>query len=170
MPGPHLGGSTVARRKNLGKGFASLLLQPCPSSPFDQGLSPGLNPVFLGRAAFLALLPPCMGPSFSNLFSAPKLISEAASGSASKTKLWLTPAEKHRSQRHAYPQGRLETTQPHPSLPAPPPPSILSCQHTTSIHLGPSQSGSWVTELQTSEPSQAHIHSEMPHLHKPRRK
>lgn len=170
MPRPHLGGSTVARREKSGKGFTSLLLQRCPPSPFDQGLGHGLNLAFLGRAAFLALLPPCMGPFFSNLFSALKLISEAASGSASKTKLWLTPAEKHRSQRHACPQGRLETTQPHPSLPAPPPPSILCCQHTTSIHLRPSQTGSWVTgsaarlEHQAFEPSQVHIHSEMPHL------
>lgn len=135
----------------------------------------GLNRAFLGHTAFLAQLPPCMGPSFPNLFSALKLISEAASGSASKTKLWLTRAEKHRSQMHACPQGRLETTQPHPSLPAMPFPSILYCQHTTSIHLGPSQTGSCVTESavklehRASEPSQAHIHSEMPHPYKTKR-
>lgn len=148
MPRPHLGGSTVARREKSDKSFTSLLLQPCPSSPFDQGLGHGLNLAFRGRTAFLALLPPCTGPSFSNLFSALELISEVASGSASKTKLWLTLAEKHRSQMHACPQGRLETTQPHPSLPATPLLSILCCQHTTSIHLGPSQTGLWVQSLQ----------------------
>lgn len=72
----------------------------------------GLNQAFLGHAAFLALLPPCMEPSFPNLFSALKLISEAASGSAFKTKLWLSRAERHRSQMHACPQGHPATAQP----------------------------------------------------------
>lgn len=72
----------------------------------------GLNQAFLGHVTFLALLPPCMEPSFPNLFSALKQISEAASGSAFKTKLWLSWAEKHRSQMHACPQGHPATAQP----------------------------------------------------------
>ena len=168
LPRSHSGGSTVAKREKPGKGLVH---------PSEWGQCHGLHQAFLGRAASLVLLPPCMEPSFSNLFSALKLISEAASGSASKTK-WLSQAEKHRSQMHACAQGCPAVVQPwsfpaclassqHPllsthkfCLPAHPPsqcPGVME----SAVQLGQGH--------RVSEPSLTHIHSEIPHPHKKKR-
>lgn len=117
---------------------------PAPLNRMTPLLWPDLHQAFLGHATVLVLLPLRMEPSFPNLFSAPKLNSEAASGSAFKTKLWLS-------------QGRctevkhilvLKVTQPQLSLgfclSTGIPPRILCSQHINAIDLGLLQ-GSGVT-------------------------
>lgn len=88
-PRPHLTSSTTAKRGKPGKGLESLLPHASSAQPLLNRATPllrhGLNQAFLGHAVFLALLSPCMEPSFPNLFSALKLNSEAASGSGFKT-------------------------------------------------------------------------------------
>lgn len=136
----------------------------------------GLNQAFLGHAAFLTPLPPCTEPSFPNLFSALKLISEAASGSAFKTKLWLSRAERHRSQKHACPQGHPATAQP----------SFFSAHSVSSQHpllstrnfYSPGLiTGSWGYGIRSEvratglrRPSQAPRHSEILHPYEENRR
>jgi hypothetical protein len=111
----HFVNSRTVKRRRPGKALPVFPLHASLSSSFEREPSllwPDLNQAFLGHVEFLALMPPCMEPSFPNLFSAPKLSSEAASGSAFKTKLWLQWAEKHRSQTHTCPQGHSATAWP----------------------------------------------------------
>lgn len=178
MPRPHVGGSTTAKRGKLGKGLASLLLhtyvfRPAPVNRATPLLRRGHDQAFLGRATFLALLPPCREPSFLNLFSALKLSSEAASDSAFKTQFWLNGTEAHRSQMHTCPQGHPATVR---SFPA----HTTSSQHpllSTHTFYSPGPiTGSWgwggcseVRATGLQRPSQAHIHSEIPHPDKENR-
>lgn len=140
-PRPRLGGGTTAQRGKSGRGAVGLRVRPPPSKACGQGgsrLRTGPHRPCLGRAAFPALRPLRLGPSFPNLSSALKLISEAASGSSFKTKLRLSRAEKLRSQKRSSPRPpRNGAHSPSPSLP--PPPGILRCRHTASSCLGPSQ-------------------------------
>lgn len=140
-PRPRLGGGTTAQRGKLGRGAAGRQHHAASIQGLRTGRVPsasGLHWPCLGRAAFPALRPLRLGPSFPNLSSALKLISEAASGSSFKTKLRLSRAEKLRSQKRSSPRPpRNGAHSPSPSLP--PPPGILRCRHTASSCLGPSQ-------------------------------
>lgn len=122
----------------MGKGLSSLLLhtyvlRPAPVNRATPLLRRGHNQAFLGRATFLALLPPCREPSFPNLFSALKLSSEAASDSAFKTQFWLNGTEAHRSQMHTCPHGDPATVSPAMVLPCPH--HLLPASFVVNTHL-----------------------------------